>query len=423
MTLAAQGTAPLHGVRVLAVEQAVAAPFATRQLADLGAEVIKIERPGGGDFARDYDRAVSGLSSYFFWLNRGKKSVVLDLRSEDGRARLAELTSTADVLVHNLAPAAAHRLGLTAALLRPDYPSLIICQIRGYGPDGPNADRKAYDLLIQCETGMAVATGGVDHPTKVGVSIADIAAGMYAFSGILAALYERAAGGVARDIDISLFDSLAEWMSVPAYLTAGTGRETPVLGLAHPTIAPYGPHSTADGSVVLAVQNEREWRRLCLALLNDSALADHPHFASNTQRVAHRAELDELLETATCRLSSAQLIQMLDECGIAHARVHTMREFLNHPEITARRRFVPVDVPGGTSAALLPPIRMSGSEPVMGAVPAIGQHTAEVLRGLTEAPTRNNAVPKPSPAEPGPPSSCPAPSSGLDEADKPWEQL
>jgi itaconate CoA-transferase len=404
MTSAAQAAAPLHGVRVLAVEQAVAAPFATRQLADLGAEVIKIERPRGGDFAREYDRAVGGLSSYFFWLNRGKKSVVLDLKSEDGRTQLAELTSTADVLVHNLAPPAAHRLGLTAALLRPDYPSLIVCQIRGYGPDGPHADRKAYDLLIQCETGMAVATGGVDHPTKVGVSIADIAAGMYAFSGILAALYERAASGVARDIDISLFDSLAEWMSVPAYLTAGAGRETPVLGLAHPTIAPYGPHSTADGSVVLAVQNEREWRRLCLALLNDSTVAEDPRFASNTQRVAHRTELGKLLATATRRLSSAQLAHLLDECGIAHARVHTVREFLDHPEITARRRFVPVDVPGGTAAALLPPIRMSGSEPVMGAVPGVGQHTAEVLGGLAAARTRNGGAPKPGGDEPGSPS-------------------
>lgn len=385
MDVAPPGRGPLDGIRVVALEQAVAAPFATRQLGDLGAEIVKVERPDGGDFARRYDDAVHGTSSYFFWLNRGKKSVVLDIKSEEGRAELDQLIATADVFVQNLSPAAAERAGLTAALLQPHFPGLIVCQLRGYGGGGPCADRKAYDLLIQCETGLAVATGGEAAPVKVGVSIADISAGMYAFSAILAALYDRARGNAARSIEISLFDSLSEWMSVPAYLTAGTGRETPVYGLAHPTIAPYGPQPTTDGTVVVAVQNEREWRRLCIDVLAEPALADDPRFAGNTLRVAHRDALDARIAATTQRHDSGELVRLLDRAGIANARVRTVREFLDHPELSARGRLVPVHTPDGDALAMRPPITMSGLNSAMGPVPSLGEHTAEILATLTGA--------------------------------------
>jgi itaconate CoA-transferase len=374
--------APLDGLRIVSVEQAVAAPFATRHLCDLGAEVIKVERPDGGDFARRYDSAVSGTSSFFFWLNRGKKSIILDLKSEEGRTHLGQLIATADVFVQNLAPDAARRLKLTAAELSSQHPSLIVCQIRGYGADGPNAERKAYDLLIQCETGITVATGGVQDPIKVGVSIADIAAGMYAFSGILAALVERGRGYPPRSLDVSMFDSLAEWMSVPAYYATAAGRETDTLGLAHPTIAPYGPQPTLDGTVVLAVQNEREWRRLCRELLGDERLADDPRFSTNPQRVVHRAELDALIGAVTSRLNAEDLRARLDSAGIANARVRSVAEFLAHPEIVVRNRLVPVEVAGTTALALRPPVAMSGFAAEMGAVPAAGAHTDEVLAAL-----------------------------------------
>jgi formyl-CoA transferase len=373
---------PLHGITVVSLEQAVAAPFATRQLADLGARVIKIERPDGGDFARGYDESVHGNSSYFVWLNRSKESLTLDVKSHEGRAVLGELLDRADVLVQNLGPGAAGRLGVDAASLARSHPRVIPCTVSGWGTDGPWSGRKAYDLLVQAETGVLALTGTPEHSVKVGISIADIAAGMYAYSGILTALLRRATTGEVSAVEVSLFEALAEWMGSPANYTAYGGRQPARTGAEHATIAPYGPVATADGIIVLGLQNDREWRSLCSVVLGDATLADDQRFVTNSARVEHRAELNALVEAKLTTLDTDAASALLDEAGIANARLNQVRDFLDHPVLEKRDRWRPVDVPGGTIAALRPPADLAGVEPVMGPVPALGAHTAAILREL-----------------------------------------
>ncbi|MGW4350045.1 CaiB/BaiF CoA transferase family protein [Streptomyces sp. NPDC004690] len=374
---------PLTGVTVVSVEQAVAAPFATRQLADLGARVIKVERPGGGDFARRYDTTVHGQSSYFVWLNRSKESVTLDLKTELGRQVLEELLTTADVFVQNLAPGAAARLGLDNASLTARHPSLIACTVSGYGTTGPWADRKAYDLLVQCQTGLVSLTGTPEESARVGVSIADIAAGMYAYSGILTALYTRAVTGVARAVEVSLFEALAEWMSQPASYTRHGGTQPPRIGTQHATIAPYGAYPAADGKQVLfSVQNEREWTALCERFLQRPELAHDPRFATGSDRVAHREELNAVIRERFARSSADEAMKVLDGAGIACAGVNDVREFIEHPVLAGRGRWQDVSIPGAVVPALRPPADLAGVEPRMDPVPAAGEHTERILTEL-----------------------------------------
>ncbi|MEV5611213.1 CaiB/BaiF CoA-transferase family protein [Streptomyces sp. NPDC052225] len=374
---------PLEGITVVSLEQAVAAPFATRQLADLGARVIKVERPGTGDFARGYDETVHGQSSHFVWLNRSKESVTLDVKTPGGREVLARLLTDADVFVQNLAPGAAARLGLSAAELARAHPSLIVCDISGYGADGPWADRKAYDLLVQCETGVVSVTGTPEAPAKVGIAIADIAAGMYAFTGILTALYERRATGTARAVEVSLFEALAEWMGYPAYYTAHSGSQPQRVGAAHATIAPYGPYDAADGkTVLLAIQNEREWASFCAEFLDDASLATDPRFHRNSARVARRAELDAIVAARFAELDAAEAVALLERAKVANARLNTVTDFLAHPVLAGRDRWRDVATPGGPIRALLPPAVLAGVEPRMDAVPGVGEHTESVLKEL-----------------------------------------
>jgi itaconate CoA-transferase len=373
---------PLRGVTVVSLEQAVAAPFATRQLADLGARVIKIERPGAGDFARRYDETVHGNSSYFVWLNRSKESLTLDVKSPAGRVILSELLERADVFVQNLGPGAASRLGTDPPTLAGHYPRLICCTVTGWGSDGPWAGRKAYDLLVQCETGLVSLTGTPQQQAKAGISVADIAAGMYAYSGVLTALLRRALTGEVGAVEVSLFEALAEWMGAPAYYTRYGNRQPARMGVEHATIAPYGPFPTADGTVLLAVQNDREWAALCTALLGEPALARDPRFAVNSARVAHRAEVNALVGGRLAALATDAAMALLDTAGIAVAQVNQVADFLDHPVLAQRDRWRPVAVPGGTVDALLPPADLAGVEPVMGPVPAVGEHTGDILREL-----------------------------------------
>jgi itaconate CoA-transferase len=373
---------PLRGLTVVSLEQAVAAPFATRQLADLGARVIKIERPGAGDFARRYDETVHGNSSYFVWLNRSKESLTLDVKTAAGRAILEELLARADVFVQNLGPGAAARLGADPGTLKDRYPRLICCTVTGWGSDGPWAGRKAYDLLVQCETGLVSLTGTPQHQAKAGISVADIAAGMYAYSGVLTALLRRALTGEATAVEVSLFEALAEWMGAPAYYAGYGGRALDRMGVEHATIAPYGPFGVADGTILLAVQNDREWAALCTALLGQPGLAADPRFAGNPARVAHRAEVNALVAEPLARLAGEAALALLESAGIAAARINEMSGFLAHPVLAQRHRWREIAVPGGTAGALLPPADLAGTEPVMGPVPAAGQHTAAILREL-----------------------------------------
>jgi formyl-CoA transferase len=374
---------PLEGITVVSLEQAVAAPFATRQLADLGARVIKVERPGGGDFARGYDESVHGQSSYFVWLNRAKESLTLDLKSREGRAVLDELLTGADVFVQNLAPGAVARLGLAAADLAVRLPRLVVCDISGFGSTGPWSGRKAYDLLVQAETGLMSLTGTSEDMVRVGISIADIAAGMYAFSGILAALLQRATTGRARAVEVALFDALAEWLGSPAYYAGYGGAAPRRTGGEHATIAPYGPYTTEDGdTVVIAVQNEREWTAFCTAVLGEPGLVADERFARNSARVAHREELNELISKRLATLSGGDIARFLDRAGIAHARINTMADFAGHPALTGRNRWRDVTTPGGPVRALLPPVTFTGAEARMGPVPALGEHTRAILRSL-----------------------------------------
>ncbi|MET9154820.1 CaiB/BaiF CoA transferase family protein [Streptomyces griseoflavus] len=374
---------PLSGVTVVSVEQAVAAPYATRQLADLGARVIKVERPGEGDFARRYDTTVHGHSSYFVWINRSKESLTLDLKDPRGRAILHRLLADADVFVQNLAPGAAGRLGLGTGELTRRYPRLIPCTISGYGTSGPWADRKAYDLLMQCQTGLVSLTGTPEETARTGISVADIAAGMYAYSGVLTALYTRATTGTAHPVEVSLFEALAEWMGQPAYYTRYGGSQPPRLGTQHATIAPYGTYRAADGrEVLLSVQNEREWAALCSRFLGRPELTDDPRFATGSARVAHREEVNAVVAERCARDDAEDLLKELESTGIACAGVNDVAAFLDHPVLAARGRRREVAVPGATVEALLPPADLAGVPARMDPVPAVGEHTDAILTEL-----------------------------------------
>jgi itaconate CoA-transferase len=374
---------PLQGVTVVAVEQAVAAPFATRQLADLGARVIKIERPGGGDFARSYDATVKGMASHFVWTNRSKESLTLDLKRPEAAEALRRLVARADVFIHNLAPGAVNRLGFGSAELRVAYPRLVTCEISGYGTSGPYRDKKAYDLLVQSEAGLVSITGTEDTPSKVGISIADIAAGMYAFSGILAALLRRERTGEGASLDVSLFDAVAEWMGYPAYYTDYGGEAPARTGARHAAIAPYGPYAAGDGKAVyFGIQNEREWARFCEQVLGRAGLAGDPRFDSNASRVEHQAALDEIIGASFAPFTAATVVDRLEAAGIANARMNTVREFLDHPQLAARNRWREVDSPVGPLRALVPPFMLDDQEAPMGAIPSVGQHTDAILHEL-----------------------------------------
>ena len=379
---------PLEGITVVAVEQAVAAPFATRQLADLGARVVKIERPDGGDFARGYDTAAGGLASHFVWCNRGKESVAVDLKDPRGLALVRRLVAGADVFVQNLAQGAAARLGLDAATLCAAHPRLIAVDVSGYGPGGPYADKRAYDMLVQCEAGLVSVTGTPDQPVKSGVPAADIAAGMYAYTGVLAALVRRGTTGRGGPVEVSLLDALAEWMGHPLHHVMHGGTAPARTGLAHAVIAPYDAYPTADGSLVLlSVQNDREWRRLAERVLERPELADDPEFATNTARVAGRGRTDEAVAAALAPLDAAEALARLEAAGIACARLNTVADLAEHPQLAARDRWRSVDSPVGSLRALLPPVTFpDGPEPRMGRIPALGEDTAKVLGelGITE---------------------------------------
>lgn len=373
---------PLEGITVVAIEQAVAAPFASRQLADLGARVIKVERPAVGDFARAYDSTVNGMASHFVWLNRSKESLTLDLKCPQGQVVLRELVGRADVFIHNLAPGAIGRLGFGAQELRCRHPRLIVCEISGYGASGPYREKKAYDLLIQSETGLLSITGTEDAPAKVGVSIADIAAGMYAFSGILVALMTRQRTGKGLAMEVSLFEALAEWMGYPLYYTAYGGTAPPRTGASHAAIAPYGPYAASDGVVYLGIQNEREWARFCEQVLERPELCDDPRFTTNSNRVERRAKLDTLILERFKTLTADELIDRLDRAQIANARMNTVEEFLQHPQLAARDRWRQIQSPAGPVRALVPPFTLEGTDVAMRAIPDVGEHTEAILREL-----------------------------------------
>jgi itaconate CoA-transferase len=374
---------PLEGITVVSLEQAVAAPFATRQLADLGARVIKVERPEVGDFARGYDRTVKGLASHFVWLNRSKESLTLDLKQDGAKEVLARIIERADVFVQNLAPGATGRLGFGAQILRERHPSLIVCDVSGYGSSGPYRDKKAYDLLVQCEAGLVSITGTPETPSKVGISIADIACGMYAYSGILAALLRRGRTGEGAALEVSLFEALAEWMGFPAYYAMYGGKEPPRTGASHAAIAPYGPFECGDGKVIfLGIQNEREWERFCEVVLEQPALAEDERFASNSERVENRDDLHQDIETILQRFSSSEAIERLEEAKIANARMRTVRGLLEHPQLEARDRWREVGSPVGPLRALLPPATIDSIEPLMAPIPSVSEHTEKILAEL-----------------------------------------
>lgn len=375
---------PLEGMTVITLEHAIAGPFATRQLADLGARVIKIERPGVGDFARGYDERVRGLASHFVWTNRSKESLTLDVKHPEAQKILQRLVSEhADILVQNLAPGAAARLGLSYEALSAVKPDIIVCDISGYGSDGPYRDKKAYDLLIQSESGFVSVTGSEDAPAKAGPSIADISAGMYAYSTILAALLHKQRTGRGQHIDISMLESLVEWMNYPLYYAIDGASPPPRAGASHATIYPYGPFPAGDGkNVMLGLQNEREWVAFCDKVLLRPELAQEARFASNSRRSAARDELRQIIVDAFASLSAAQVLERLDLAQIANAQLNTMHDVWEHPQLKARQRWREVDTAVGQVPALLPPGSWSEGEPRMDAVPALGQHTDAILGQL-----------------------------------------
>jgi itaconate CoA-transferase len=381
-------TRPLDGITVVSLEHAIAAPFCTRQLADLGARVIKIERPGLGDFARAYDTRVKGQASHFVWTNRSKESLTLDLKQPEALDALKQLLGQADVLVQNLAPGAAARMGLSFDELSQLHPRLIVCDISGYGDDGPYRDKKAYDLLIQSEAGFLSVTGTPDAPSKAGNSIADIAAGMYAYSSILSALLLRGTTGKGSHIDVSMLEALAEWMGYPLYYAYDGASPPPRSAAAHATIYPYGPFATGDGgTVMLGLQNEREWKVFCEVVLQNAALASDPRFDSNARRNEHRSALQSIILQSFVALTTPQVEQRLDEAQIANARMNDMAGLWAHPQLKARGRWQSVGTPAGDIPALLPPGRSSAFDYRMDAVPAVGQHTDAILQeiGLSDA--------------------------------------
>lgn len=365
---------PLEGLRVVALEQAVAGPLCTRHLADLGADVVKIERPGGGDLARRYDSVVKGQSTHFVWLNRGKRSIALDLAKPADRDVCVALLARADVFVHNLGPGAIDRLGFGWETLHARWPRLISCAISGYGSDGPYRDRKAFDLLIQAESGVTDVSGTPEFPAKVGISIADIGAGLYACTSVLAALRLRDTDDDGRRIDVSLFDSLAEWMTVPAYHQMYGGQPPPRSGLRHATIVPYGPYRCADGEVMLAVQNEGQWDRFCRNVLRRPALATDPRFLTNELRVRAREALEPFIEEALLAFPRSVVEERLGEGDVPFAARNTVAEFIAHQQLAARGRWAEVETPGGEVRALVPPFNIGGVAAPMGPVPALDQH-------------------------------------------------
>jgi itaconate CoA-transferase len=377
----------LDDVTVVSVEQAVAGPFATRQLADLGARVIKVERPRTGDFARYYDETVRGMSSHFVWLNRSKESLTLDLKVEEGRRILETLVERADIFLSNLGPGALERLGLGSRSLRERSPHLITCEISGYGPSGPYRDKKAYDLLIQAESGLVSITGTEASPARVGISVADIAAGMYAFSGMLQALLKRQKTGEGSAVEVTLLEALGEWMGYPAYYTGYGGVEPRRAGTHHATIAPYGDVKTSDGGLVyVAVQNDREWRRFCEGVLARPRLVEDSRFSTNAARVENRDELFEIVDAAFLGMTTAEALERLVEADIAHAQVNSVLDFVRHPQLSARNRWREVDSPVGKLSTLLPPANVEGLETVLKAVPDVGEGNARILAELGYAP-------------------------------------
>jgi itaconate CoA-transferase len=374
---------PLDGITVVTLEHAIAAPFCTRQLADLGARVIKIERPGVGDFARAYDSRARGLASHFVWTNRSKESLTLDVKHQEAEVILGKLLEGADVLVQNLAPGAAARLGLSYEALREKFPGLIVCDISGYGSDGPYRDKKAYDLLIQSEAGFLSVTGSPDEPAKAGCSIADIAAGMYAYTNILAALIQRGKTGRGCRIDVSMLESLAEWMLYPAYYAMDGASPPQRAGAAHATIYPYGPFPAGDGKVVmLGLQNEREWGAFCDKVLQQPELKADPRFSSNSNRTAARQELRAIIVETFSGLTAEQVIERLENAQIANAHMNDMHDVWEHAQLKARGRWTEVDTPVGKIPALIPPGVPNTYEPRMDPIPALGEHTDAILAGL-----------------------------------------
>ena len=374
---------PLEGITVVALEQVIAGPLATRQLAELGARVIKIERPGTGDASRGYDRTVRGLSSHFVWTNRSKESLALDVKHPAAREILSRLIGKADVFLQNLAPGATERLGLGSEELRNKHPRLVWCGISGYGPAGPYANKKAYDLLVQCEAGLLSVTGMPEAPAKAGIPVADIASGMYAFSSILAALLRRERSGEGATLDITMLESLGEWMGFPAYFTAYGGEPPARSGAHHATIAPYGPFKTReDGAVFLSVQNEREFERFCDAVLSNPALKKDPRFSNGPARARNRDAMHAEIEKVFLKKSGSEVLQGLEAANIANARLNSMQEFWDHPQLQARGRWAKVASPAGEIDALKPPFNLSGFEPRMDPLPALGEHTRAILAEL-----------------------------------------
>jgi itaconate CoA-transferase len=374
---------PLNGITVVSLEHAISGPFCTRQLADLGARVIKIERPGTGDFARGYDERVRGLSSQFLWCNRSKESLTLDLKHPEARNILAKLLVDADVLVQNLAPGAAARLSLSYETLCEKHPRLIVCDISGYGSDGPYRDKKAYDLLIQSESGFLSITGTPEAPAKAGISIADISAGMYAYSNILAALIQRGKTGSGCRIDLSLLESMGEWMSYALLYAFEGALPPPRTGAAHATIAPYGPFRAGDGAtVLLGLQNEREWKVFCNRVLEKPELAADPRFSSNSRRTEARGELSAIITEVFSGLTASEVVERLDSAQIANARANEIQEVWSHPQLAARKRWAEIDTPAGKVPVLIPPGVARESNPRMDPVPALGKHTDTILRAL-----------------------------------------
>jgi len=378
---------PLEGITVVGLEQVIAGPFCTRQLAELGARVIKIERPGGGDAARGYDRTVKGQSSHFVWVNRSKESLSLDVKHPGAKPVLDKWLQKAVVFVQNLAPGAAERLGLGAAELRAKHPRLIWCGISGYGPAGPYAEKKAYDLLVQCETGLLSVTGTPEQPAKAGIPVADIAAGMYALSSILAALYRRAQEGAGATLDITMFESLGEWMGFPANFTAYGGAAPPRSGAHHATIVPYGPFKAGDGGTVfLSIQNEREFERFCDGVLLKSDLKSDSRFSSGPARAQNRNAMHEEIDKVFSRLPAGKILERLDQADIANAKLNSMHEFWDHPQLKARDRWRQISTPAGPIAAMKPPFNLDGFEPRMDALPALGAHSRAILSELGYSP-------------------------------------
>ena len=373
---------PLSGLRVVALEQAVAGPFCSRQLADLGADVVKVERPDGGDSARAYDAALNGVSAYFAWLNRGKRSVVLDLKDDEDRALASKLIDRADVVVHNLAPGAMERLGFGYDAVSSRNPQVIWCGISGYGPDGEMRDRKAYDMLVQAESGVISVTGGPEQPAKVGVSIADIASGMYAYSSILAALYAREQTGRGDRIDISMLECLTEWMMPALYVWQGAKRVVKRTGVRHNMIVPYGAYACADGDVMFAIQTDREWRRFCESVMGDASLASDPRFATNAGRVDNREALETMIESSFRAQRRSVVSERLQAADIPMASVNDVPAVASHAQLASRNRWTTVDSPGGPIPALIPPHNIAGVSPRMGRVPVLGEHTSAVRAEL-----------------------------------------